>query len=107
MVHILLIVGVFRSKSEADNARHRLVTEGIAKADIIERVIGPGSSVAEPLTEDLARRYALIPPGDDTLVAVRVPSVEQAEAVESIMMMFEPKQVDRHDIVAGRIAISL
>ncbi|MCC6735449.1 MAG: hypothetical protein IT534_04905 [Bauldia sp.] len=102
MIHILLIVGVYRSKSEADNARHRLVTEGIEKADIIERVIGPGA-VAEPLTEDLARRYELIPPGDDTLVAVRVPSLEQAEAVESIMMMFEPKQVDRHDIVAGRI----
>ncbi|MGV8838944.1 MAG: hypothetical protein ACWA6X_01430 [Bauldia sp.] len=102
MIHILLIVGVYRSKSEADNARHRLVTEGIKKADIIERVVGPGA-VPEPLTEDLILRYELIPPGDDTLVAVRVPSVEQAEAVESIMMMFEPKQVDRHDIVAGRI----
>ncbi len=105
MVHILLMVGVFRSKSEADNARHRLVSEGIAKADIIERIIGPEAVVTEPLTDDLIRRYELIPPGDDTLVAVRVPSIEQAEAVESIMMMFEPKQIDRHDIVAGHIAI--
>lgn len=105
MIHILLIVGVFRSKSEADNARHRLVTEGVARGDIIERVLEPGTTVPEPLTEDLARRYELIPPGDETLVAVRVPTVEQAEAVESIMMMFEPKQVDRHDIVAGRIAV--
>lgn len=105
MVHILLMVGVFRSKSEADNARHRLVSEGISKSDIIERIIGPDSVVTEPLTDDLIRRYELIPPGDDTLVAVRVPSIEQAEAVESIMMMFEPKQIDRHDIVAGHIAI--
>lgn len=105
MIHILLIVGVYRSKSEADNARHRLVSEGILKGDIIERVIGPGSAATEPLTEDLERRYALTPPGDDTMIAVRVPTIEQAEAVESIMMMFEPKQIDRHDIVAGRIAI--
>lgn len=103
-MHILLSVGVFRSKSEADNARHRLLSEGIERKDIIERLTGYEGDSGDPLTEDIERRYHLIPPGEETLVAVRTPTEEQAEAVESIMMMFEPKTVERHDIVAGRLA---
>lgn len=102
-MHVVLVVGVFRSKSEADNARHRLVSEGIERADIIEQVIGSDIGADEPLTEDLRQRYRLIPPGEDTLVAVRVPDAEQAAEVASVLMMFEPKQVDSHELVAGRL----
>ncbi|MGD9740603.1 MAG: hypothetical protein AB7O56_11080 [Bauldia sp.] len=103
-MHIFLSVGIYRSKSEADNARHRLVSEGVERKDIIERLTGYEGDSGDPLTADIERRYHLIPPGEETLVAVRTLTLEQADAVESILMMFEPKTMERHDIVAGRLA---
>jgi hypothetical protein len=104
-MYVGLVVGVFRSRSEADNARHRLVSEGVEATDIIEQGIGTDSATTEPLTEDLRFRYRLMPPGEDTLVAVRVPNSEQAQEISSILMMFEPKLVDQHELVAGRLPV--
>jgi hypothetical protein len=105
-----IVVALYESKGEADNARHRLVSEGINEGDIGERVlheVGPLPLTMEPeivtmnadpfdnLFFDIRKSYEAYIKNGETALAVMVPDDEQAEAVESIMMMFEPVRVDR------------
>ena len=96
----LLPVGIDETPKRAEHPRSlakRLAWEKAARAHAViasEAQDKPAFVLAADTVVSVGRR-----------ILPKAETIEQAEAVESIMMMFEPKQVDRHDIVAGRIAI--
>ncbi len=105
----VMVVGLFGSKGGADNAHHRLHTEGVAERDIVEKVLSeisppPHSMDAEfemlkldPFfwfMGDLRRDYAGYIRNGETVLCVKVPSRKEATAVASILRMFEPMRVD-------------
>lgn len=103
------VVGLFGSKGGAENARHRLVTEGVAESDMTERVL---SEISEPppsmdaefdtlkvdpffwFMGDIRRDYAEYIRNGETVILVKVPSRQEADAVVAILEMFEPLRVD-------------
>lgn len=48
-----------------------------------------------------------MPPGGEAFAAVKAPDVGQAEAIESNMMMFEPKQIDRYELLADCLIVAI
>lgn len=105
----VMVVGLFGSKGDADNAHHRLHTEGVAESAITEQVmheISPpprsmdaefASLKADPFfwfLGDLRRDYARYIHNGETVVCVNVPSREEADAIADIMEMFEPVKVE-------------
>jgi len=104
-----VVVGLFESKGEAENAGHRLVSEGIPKGDISVKMLrrtGPVPKTMEPELEtlsldpffwflgDLKEDYAGYITNGETAVVVEVPNDGQAAAARSILEMFEPERVD-------------
>jgi hypothetical protein len=105
-----LVIGLFESKGEAENVRHRLEKEGVASGDISERVLrdtAPPPTTMEPelapfgadpfvgfFGGDLHERYAEYIRNGETLLMVKAPSDAQAEAVASILALYEPLRVD-------------
>ena len=105
----LMVVGLFGSKGDADNAHHRLHTEGVAESAISEQVLHeispPPHSMdaefetlkADPffwLLGNLRRDYARYIHNGETVVCVNVPSRQEADAIASILEMFEPVKVE-------------
>lgn len=117
-----IVVGVFESKGEAENASHRLVSEGIPEQDVSVRVLratGPVPHTMEPELKSiqidpffwflggLTDHYLDLITNGETAVCVEVRQDDQAEAAASILMMFEPQRVDvvtLPDVAASRLA---
>jgi len=108
----VMVVGLFGSKGDADNAHRRLHTEGVSESVITEQVLHeisppPHSMDAELATlkadpffwflGDLRRDYARYIHNGETVVCVNVPSQEEASAIADILEMFEPTKVEFRD----------
>ncbi len=108
----VMVVGLFGSKGDADNARHRLVSEGVAEDAIAEHVLSETASPPHSMDAELStlqadpffwfmgnlrQDYARYIHNGETAVLVRVPSRLKAEAITALLGMFDPLRVDVHD----------
>lgn len=104
-----LVVGLYQTKGEAENAGHRVVSEGAGEDDVEIRVLSskaPPPATMEPELDtlsldpyfwflgDLKDDYANEITNGETAVCVAVDSPEAAESVANVLMMFEPKRID-------------
>lgn len=104
-----VVVGLFDSKGEADNAAHRLVSEGIPQSAVsvsVLRETGPVPKTMEPeldtkrmnpfdwLFGALGDDYLDEITNGESVVMVEVKTDPEADAATSILGMFEPKRID-------------
>jgi hypothetical protein len=104
-------VGLFESEGIAEDARNRLVTEGMSSGDIIVRVlqqIGPIPSTMEPELEagflgpvilgNFRRDFAHYIRNGETLVCVQAFTDERVELAVDTLKQYAPLDVK---VVAG------
>lgn len=99
---VWLVMGLFGSAGEAENARRRLVTSGVPEADIRQRVlhkVSPPSPSMKAEADTMGvdpffRLFGDLKPdhitNGETALRVDVASEEDAESVASKLRMFEP-----------------
>lgn len=103
------VVGLFGSKGGADNAYHRLQTEGIAASDMVEQVLSetsPPPATMEPEFQalsvdpffwfmgDLTHDYAGYIRNGETVILVKAPTRRDATTIATILQLFDPLRVD-------------
>jgi hypothetical protein len=101
------VVGLFHSSGIADDAVHRLITEGVAPRDIARRVlqeIGPipptsqpelGALEVDPLVFGNVRQsFAQFIRNGETAVFVRALADEQVEFAEDILKQYVPITIE-------------
>ena len=102
-----LVVGLFHSTGIAEDAVHRLVSEGVARRDIAYRVlkeVGPVPPTSEPELEALrvdplvignAREtFATFIRNGETAVFVRAMSDEQVEFATDVLKLYVPITIE-------------
>lgn len=102
-----LVIGLFHSGGIADDAVHRLITEGYPRRDIARRVlkeVGPVPATSEPELEALqvdplvignAREtFVRFIRNGETAVFVRAMTDEQVEFATDIMKLYVPITID-------------
>lgn len=104
------IVALFSSKGEAENAQHRLISEGAAARTVTLQVlkeIGPVPDSMDPewtflkldpffwFLGNLKEDYAQYIRNGETALSVEVRSDDEAEEVISILEAFQPIRVDQ------------
>ncbi len=116
-----IVVGLYTTKGEAENASHRVVSEGTAEADVTVQVLRDTTDEAPKSMEpelttlsldpffwflgDLREDYAAHITNGETAVCVSVASADEAETVAGTLMMFEPKRVDIVEIAEPPIVV--
>jgi hypothetical protein len=102
-VPIRLVVGLFHSSGIAEDAVHRLITEGIAPRDIARRVLKEVSPVPPVLQPELAaldvdplvvgnarETFARFIRNGETAVFVRALNEEQVELARGVLKLYLP-----------------
>src|SRR5205807_4432591 len=92
-----LVIGLFHSSGIAEDAVHRLITEGVAPQDIAHRVlkeVGPipptlqpelSALEIDPLVRQCSRELRAVHPECETAVFVRALSDEQVEFASDVL----------------------
>jgi hypothetical protein len=101
-----IVVGVFESEGIAEDARNRLVTEGVPTSDISLKVlkeIGPVPSTMEPELEagflgpmllgNFRESFAHYIRNGETLVCVQASTDEGVELAVGILKLYAPLEV--------------
>jgi hypothetical protein len=102
-----LVIGLFRSSGIAEDAVHRLVTEGVAPANIGHRVlkeIGPVPPLLEPelaalqvdplVVGNARETFARFIRNGETAVFVRALSDEEVEFATGVLQLFLPIAIE-------------
>lgn len=104
-----IVVAVFESLGEAENASHRLLSEGVAEIDISVRLLrlkGPVPQTMEPelatiridpffwFLGSLTDAYLQEISNGETAVSVETRDQHESDVAESVLRMFKPKRVD-------------
>jgi hypothetical protein len=101
-----IVVGLFQSEGIAEDARNRLVTEGVASSDIVLKVlqkIGPIPSVMKPELEadflgsvilgNFREDFAHYIRNGETLVCVQASTDEAVELAVDTLKQYAPVEV--------------
>src|SRR5215469_11260628 len=101
-----IVAGLFQSAGIAEDACHRLKTEGVLAADISRKVlkeIGPPSETMEPeleagffgpfLLENFRETFAPYIRNGETLVCVQAATDEQVEMAIDVLKLYTPIEV--------------
>ena len=114
-----MVVALFPTKGEADNAQHRLITEGIPVSVITLKVLKEVGPVPDSMDAemtflkldpffwflgDLKKDYAQYIRNGDTALSVEVATEEAEQSVVSIIRAFQPVRLDEIDPVYCRVA---
>jgi hypothetical protein len=102
-----LVIGLFHSSGIAEDAVHRLVTEGVAPANIAHRVlkeVGPVTPLLEPelaalqvdpmVVGNARETFASFIRDGETAVFVRALSDEEAEFASGVLQLFLPITIE-------------
>ena len=101
-----IVVGVFQSEGIAEDARHRLHTEGIPNDDIALKIlkeIGPIPSTMEPeldasflgpiILGNFRESFAHHIHNGETMICVHAPTDEQVELAVDTLKLYAPVEV--------------
>ncbi len=113
-----IVVGLFPTRGDAENASSRVVSEGAAQDDVVVQTLRDTAPVPDAMDPEL-KTLSLDPffwfLGDlkddyvgelvngETAVCVMVHSAEEEEGTVATLRMFEPKRIDVVNPPAGRI----
>ena len=102
-----LAIGLFRSSGIAEDAVHRLVTEGVAPRDIAHRVLKEAGSIPPVLQPELAalevdplvignarQTFARFIRNGETAVFVRALDDEQVEFATGVLKLYLPIAIE-------------
>jgi hypothetical protein len=102
-----LVIGLFHSSGIAEDAVHRLITEGVAPQDIAHRVLKEVGSIPPTLQPELAalevdplvignarKTFARFIHNGETAVFVRVRSDEQIEFATDVLKLYLPVAIE-------------
>ena len=109
-----LVVGLFHSSGIADDAVHRLMTEGVAPRDIARRVLKVVAPIPPILQSEIAALevdplvlgnvragFAQFIGNDETAVFVRTESDEHVEFAADILKQYVPITIEIVPLVPG------
>ena len=102
-----LVIGLFHSSGIAEDAVHRLITEGVAPRDIAHRVLKEADPVPPVLQPELAaldvdplvignaqQSFARFIRNGETAVFVRVFSDDQVEFATDVLKLYLPMTIE-------------